>query len=386
MLKSVTFSMLHIFLSNNRAALESRCMLKVAQRSNINQDRAASKYGIPGFLSQVITTLALEKTSHPADARAVSGPAGGPSNHSDMGELATRHGRELSDHGYTIEQVVHDYGDLCQAITDLASELDQAIEVDEFRTLNRCLDNAIADAVNEFSQQRRIINDDKVEQVINQRLGALVHELRIHNDAARHAFRVIKSGQVGISGSTGYLLERSLDGMERIINRSFAEIRLATGLPANHELITISDFMADVKTAMAFEALSRKCNFTVSVVGIGLAVQADRHLLFSAVSNLLQNAFKFTHPGTRVTLTAYAEGDSVLIDIQDHCGGLGVGNKEDMFLPFRKIGTEKSGIGLGLAISRRSVEANKGVLSVRDIPGSGCVFTITLPKVELQEE
>ena len=361
-------------------------MLKVAQRSDSDPECTALKYGIPVFLSQVIATLVLEKTPHPATGSALSGPPGGPSSHFAMGKLATRHGRELSDHGYTIEQVVHDYGDLCQAITELASELDQHIDADEFRTLNRCLDNAIADAVNEFADQRRVINDDKVAQVMNQRLGSLVHELRIHNDAARQALRVLKSGQVGFSGSTGYLLERSLDGMECIISRSFAEVRLAAGLPANHELIAIAGFMAEVKAAMAFEALSRKCVLTVSVVGIGLAVEADRHLLLSAVGNLLQNAFKFTHPGTRVNLTAYAEGDSVLIDIQDHCGGLGVGNKEDMFLPFRKIGTEKAGIGLGLAISRRSVEANKGVLSVRDIPGSGCVFTITLPKVEVPDE
>ena len=49
--------------------------------------------------------------------------------------------------GYTADQVVHDYGDLCQAITDLAFERDAPFAVDEFRTLNRCLDNAIADAV-----------------------------------------------------------------------------------------------------------------------------------------------------------------------------------------------------------------------------------------------
>ena len=361
-------------------------MLKVAQRSEINAERAAFQYGIPVFLAQVIATLEMENTSPAADGSAISGPAGGPSSQSDMGELATRHGHEMSTHGYTIEQVVHDYGDLCQAITDLASELNQPVTVDEFRTLNRCLDNAIADAVNEFSQARRVIQDDKVEQMMDQRMGVLVHELRIHNNAARHAFRVIKSGQVGLSGATGYVLERSLDGMERLINRSFAEVRLAAGLPANHELVEISAFMADVKSAMAFEALSRKCNFTVSVVGLGLAVQVDRHLLFSAVSNLLQNAFKFTHHGTRVTMTAYAEGDKILIDIQDHCGGLGAGSKEDLFLPFRKIGSDTSGVGLGLAISRRSVEANRGVLSVRDIPGSGCVFTITLPKVELPQE
>ena len=378
--------MLHIFLSNNQAALESRCLMKVAQRSESDANRAISQYGIPMFLAQLIRTLEIEKTSRPINSLLVSGPAGGQSENSELGKSATKHGRELSDHGYTIEQVVHDYGDLCQAITDLAFDLGEPIEVDEFRTLNRCLDNAIADAVNEFSRQRRIINDDKVEQAMNQRLGSLVHELRIHNNAAKYAVRAIKSGQVGFSGATGYILERSLDGIERILSRSFAEVRLAAGLPANHELIVISDFIADVKTSFAFEALSRKCNFSAVVVGIGLAVEADRDLLFSALGNLLQNAFKFTHHGSKVTLTAYAEAGNVLIDIQDHCGGLGIGNKEDLFLPFRRMGDEKSGLGLGLAITRRSVEANNGVLSVRDIPGSGCVFTITLPLCALPAE
>ncbi len=50
--------------------------------------------------------------------------------------------------------MVHDYGDLCQAITDLAVERDVPFATPEFRTLNRCLDNAIADAVTEFSFQR----------------------------------------------------------------------------------------------------------------------------------------------------------------------------------------------------------------------------------------
>lgn len=374
--------MLHIFLSNNRDALESRCLLKVAERSESDADRAISCYGIPVFLSQLIRTLEIEKTSRPHDGLLVSGPAGGQSEHSELGESATKHGHELSDKGYTIEQVVHDYGDLCQAITDLAFELGEHIEVYEFRTLNRCLDNAIADAVNEFSRQRRLINDDKVEQAMNHRMGSLVHELRIHNNAAKHAVRAIKSGQVGFSGATAYVLERSLDGMERILDRSFAEVRLAAGLPANHELIVISDFIAEVKTSFAFEALSRKCNFSATVVGLGLAVQADRDLLYSALGNLLQNAFKFTHQGSKVVLTAYAEGNNVLIDIEDHCGGLGTGNKEDLSIPFRRMGDEKSGLGLGLLMTRRSVEANHGVLSVRDIPGSGCVFTITLPRVD----
>ena len=52
-----------------------------------------------------------------------------------------------------MDQVIHDYGDLCQAITELAFEQAAPFETKEFRTLNRCLDNAIADAVTEFTYQ-----------------------------------------------------------------------------------------------------------------------------------------------------------------------------------------------------------------------------------------
>ena len=61
------------------------------------------------------------------------------------------HGRELRLQGFTVSQVVHDYGDVCQSITDLAMERDAPISVDDFRTLNRCLDDAIASAVTEYA-------------------------------------------------------------------------------------------------------------------------------------------------------------------------------------------------------------------------------------------
>jgi len=65
-----------------------------------------------------------------------------------VGELCAS--AQLLQHGFTVDQVVHDYGDLCQAITKLAVDRGAAIQVEEFRTLNRCLDNAIADAVTEL--------------------------------------------------------------------------------------------------------------------------------------------------------------------------------------------------------------------------------------------
>ena len=89
---------------------------------------------------------------------------------------------------------------------------------------------------------------------------------------------------------------------------------------------------------------------------------------------LLQNAFKFTHPLSEVPLKVYALGDRILIEVEDKCGGLPPGDAEGMFLPFARGGTDKTGRGLGLSISRRSVEANGGTLNVRDLAASGMRF------------
>ncbi len=101
----------------------------------------------------------------------------------------------------------------------------------------------------------------------------------------------------------------------------------------------------------------KACILTVAPVDPLLAVDADRDLLLSALGNLLQNAFKFTRQRTEVSLNAYAVADRILIDVEDNCGGLPPGDTEKMFKPFLQHGVDKSGLGLGLSISRLSVEA-----------------------------
>jgi signal transduction histidine kinase len=179
------------------------------------------------------------------------------------------------------------------------------------------------------------------------------------------------------------VLDRSLIGLRSLVDRALAEVRVTAGMPARHELLSLADLIAEVKISASLEAQARECEFTVSSVDSGLAVDADRDLFFAAVGNLLQNAFKFTHANTEVSLNAYAAADRILIDVCDHCGGLPPGFAEQLFLPFAQGGADKSGLGLGLSICRRAVDANNGFLSVRDIPGSGCVFTISLPRHRL---
>ena len=148
--------MLHDFLTANRTELIDRCRTKVGQRTAPKATDDELTHGVPLLLDQLIKTLEVEQTSGPMRSRKVSGPSGG-GKPGEIGDAATLHGRELLRHGFSVDQVVHDYGDLCQAITDLGFETSAGIEISEFRTLNRCLDNAIADAVTEFTYQRDLI-------------------------------------------------------------------------------------------------------------------------------------------------------------------------------------------------------------------------------------
>ncbi len=376
--------MLHEFLATHDTELIARCRAKVGWRSAPESRNARFESGIPVFLDQLIKTLLVEQTSEPLRSRKVSGPAGGGQPvASEIGAAAGRHGRDLLRSGFTVNEVVHDYGDLCQAITEVAIELDAPISVQEFQTLNRCLDNAIADAVTEFTYQHDFMGAERDILAVNERLGTLAHDLRNLVHTASLAFTAIKVGGMGMSGATGGVLERTLLALSSLADRSLSQVRMNAELPARHHRISVASFVADIKSAATLEAQAHQCAFSVSEVDTSLAVNADPDQLSSAVSNLLQNAFKFTRHDTVVSLNAYAVGDRVLIDVEDACGGLPAGDAEGMCVPFTQRSMDKSGIGLGLSSCRRNVEANDGTLRVRDMPGIGCVFTVDLPRHSL---
>jgi signal transduction histidine kinase len=370
---------LHRFLSNNRDELIARCKAKVAQRPLRSATEQQLAHGVPMFLDQLTRTLAAEEDDDTEVSVAISGPSGGDSLAlSEIGVSATAHGKELLELGYTVDQVVHDYGDLCQAITDLAFERDAPFAVVEFRTLNRCLDNAIADAVTEFSFQRDAqISIDQIAAE-KQRLGFLVHELRNSLGTATLAVRALELGNLAIGGATGAVLKRSLSTLGLLISRATAEVR-GEGSD-QRQAFSVASFIADVALAARLDVNLRFSVFEVPAVDPLLTVLANRDLLHAALANLLQNAFRFTRENSAVMLTAYAFGEHVRIDVEDHCGGLPPGAVASMFVPFKPNEDSRAGLGLGLSIARQSIEADHGTLTVRNVPDSGCVFTISLPR------
>ena len=351
--------MLHEFIEVNRDEIITRCRAKVATRSLPPPTKAEIDHGVPVFLDQLQDQLRLGLTSTP-----------------EISKTAILHGHDLLLQGFTVSQVVHDYGDVCQAITELAVELNAPISADDFRTLNRCLDDAIAGAVTEFGREQNQTTLDGETA----RAGFLAHEVRNLVNTAIVAFEVLKTGNVGVAGSTGAVLHRSLMGLRELSSRSLAEVRLTHGVQ-NREQFPVAEFIAELAPAASLEARGRRVTLTVLPGEGGMMIEADRQILAAVVTNLLQNAFKFTRPHTTVTLRVGGNTERVLIEIHDECGGLPNENVDELFRPFEQRGADRTGLGIGLAFSRWGVEANNGRIYARNVPGTGCVFTVDLPRI-----
>lgn len=373
--------MMHKFISNNRSELIERCKSKVALRPRRAATVAQLGNGIPLFLEQLQRTLEAEESDNDAQSVMISGAAGGmASSLSEMGVSATAHGKQLLELGYTVDQVVHDYGDLCQAITDLAVERDAPLGVDEFRTLNRCLDNAIADAVTEFSFQRDATRTRIQEHAAEVRIGFLAHELRNSLSSATLALAALEAGSLPISGATGSVLKRALLAMTSLINGAVAEVRDNAIGADTRTVFSVQTLVSEAAQAAHLLAQASGSVLVTAPVDAAIDIKADRERILGAIANLLQNAFKFSPAGSEVMLRASAYGAVVSIEVSDHCGGLPVGSIEKMFTPFTQRSTDRSGLGLGLSIARESVELDGGTLTVRDVPGTGCVFTLNMPR------
>ena len=273
-----------------------------------------------------------------------------------------------------MSQVVHDYGDICQAITEVATEQNAPITANEFHILNRCLDTAIAEAVTEHGRLTAASQlTDELE-----RIGRLMHEVRNNLHTSLIAFDALKRGTVGVGGSTGGILGRSLVTMRILVDSTLADIRTA----ASHhrpESVSVLTFLCAVEIVARLHADYSGLTLVIEPIDPDLTAYVDQQLLESALMNLLTNGFKYTRAGGSVTLRAREHEGKVRIEVEDQCGGI-PDTKGDPFRPFgHRRGKDRTGLGLGLSIAREAVRAQNGDVTVRNIPGQGCVFTIEVP-------
>jgi hypothetical protein len=213
--------MLNDFLIANRDGLISRCREMVARRFAPSETPAAVENGVPQFMLQLIDSLVLAQHSLVND----SAQSEIALRRAEIYKTAAFHGAELLRSGYSIDQVVRDYGDLCQSVTGMAVEQNVSISADEFRTFNLCLDDAIAGAVTSFGHERQTLTNERADN-LRVRLKTFSDEHRRLVNIARHSFTAIKTGTVGPTGATGQLLMHTLDELYALNERIIPELHL----------------------------------------------------------------------------------------------------------------------------------------------------------------
>jgi signal transduction histidine kinase len=274
--------MLHEFLELNRDAIISLCEEKTRSLAGGRSGSEQLKLGLPLFYDQLIKVLELKLNSDPTP---------------EMLVVAAEHGKEFLRLGYSLSHVVHAYGAMCQSITELAMEKNTKISAKEFNILNASLDSAIAAAVSEFE----FIDKLKTEAKEIQHLGYLAHELRNALSSATVAHDMIKAGLVGVGGSTAAILEVNFSRMRLLIDRSLTEVRLRADADLVIEKMRLFDVLEQIAITARIDASKKKQILTVEV-DLDIDIETDRQMIISAISNVVQNAIKYTKRGGLIFL------------------------------------------------------------------------------------
>lgn len=354
--------MLDQLLSRNRDEIVVRCQRKLRER---HPDRPVDELldTIPGFLDELIKAERRlhglpETTTLPVDSM-----------------HAREHGQQRFDHGYAIGELPQDFGTISDVIGELAIEQGVTLDPVSYKLLNECLDRAISQSITEYFTLARASEDHGVAEWI----GSLGHELRNALSSAMMAWTAISAGHVGNQSRTAQILQRSLSRMESLIARTLAAMQLKSGAPIQAELINLRALVEDT-VDMVVRDRSARVNIDIDSQ---LTLIGDARLLESALSNLIQNAVKYSRPGGTIDVRARWDAGGTTIEVEDECGGFGTHEDPDTLFEAFEQGERTDGnrgVGLGLAITRQAVEAHAGKITVRDLAPKGCVFTIWLPR------
>ena len=160
-----------------------------------------------------------------------------------------------------------------------------------------------------------------------------------------------------------------------------SRLEVATGLAA--DTVSVAQFVADAVERVRGAAEQRGIEIEVEEAPVRLTVVGDRRQLVSAVTNLVDNAVKYSEPGSAVAVRARTDGVWVDVTVRDHGMGIPRRDLERIFERFYRVDRARSretgGTGLGLAIVRHVASNHRGEVRVESREGVGSMFTLRLP-------
>ena len=283
--------------------------------------------------------------------------------------IAQSHGAQRQVLRRHVAEVVREYGLLFDAVVE---ECPEPLPAAEYARLANALNRGAAEAIREYASLMAL----DLRRQAWEHFAFLAHEIRGPLQTAQLASALMRSGAPADKAMP--TLDRALSQLGSAIEGAVIDARLrgvAAGASLRLEEVDLAAMLQQSIEDSAPDAEARRIAVRLQAQP-GLRRQVDRRMLLSAISNLVRNAIKFTRSGGQIQV----RGAAGRIEVEDQCGGLEEGHGDDIFQSFRQVSRDRTGFGLGLAIAKEAIEAHKGHVSVRNLPGTGCVFVIELPE------
>ncbi len=217
-------------------------------------------------------------------------------------------------------------------------------------------------------------------------IDSITHELRTPLTSIKGAATALLTNAVLQEDSRELLtiIDEESDRLNRLVSEAVETAQLdAHQVQMHFAIVSVRDLIDESRQACA--AVEEQHPLRVDVPE-HLQLRADPSVLRKVLCNLLENAAKYSAPGTSITVSAAAQGDYIAISVADHGIGIDAAEQPLIFERFYRAHAQAngtSGTGMGLAISRAIAEAHGGRIEVVSQPGQGSVFTLLIPCVPL---
>ena len=347
------------FLKQNRDALLAKGEEKVCESlptvASLTTEQLRDSLGL--LLDEILESLE---------------PGRGRLSDRESSPIARGHGAQRQVLNTAIADLVREYYLFLESAAELASDERTSLGPAGLLAFTKALFSATADAVAEYVRRQ----EQQQRQADFEYFAFVAHELRNPLSSTKLAWELLVRKRE-IDPRRVEVINRGLGRLAELIDNSITRSRIGTGVEVRREPVAVDELVSEAQDDSTIDAETK--NIRVVAAASGHVVAADHRLLRSALTNLLRNAIKFTREGGQVAVRSRLAEGRVLIDVEDECGGLPPDRAEWLFAAFEQAGRDRSGFGLGLAISKQAIEAHGGTLSVKDVPGKGCVFTIDLP-------
>ena len=219
-------------------------------------------------------------------------------------------------------------------------------------------------------------------------LGVLGHELRTPLHVIAGLYDMLSDDAVATLDEAQRVyveaLGQQLDGLVRIIGDLLDASALTAGdLPLWKDAVRLPELVTDVLALMGPQAAGRGVSLVGAVPPMLPAVRGDEARIAQVLTRLLANAIAFTPAGGQVSVEAAVRDGFVHVEVADAGDGIAVQDQGKLFQRFKQLDMSRTrphgGLGMGLFLCRRLIEAHGGRIGIRSQPGAGSTFWFTLP-------